>query len=261
MNANLISKDDLIAHFKDLGVRKGMLIYVQSKMEYYSYLCGGNRVLIEALQEVVGYEGTIVTNSFTLDNLDPLDCNAKQFEPYQIEVVREALPPFHKKLNVSDNELANQMMLFDGVYRSNHPTRSFVAWGKYAKLICDRQPLHFALAKDSPLDKLSGLNGFVLLLGEKYDHADIFLHALHKSAIMPIKITHAPLERSGKRSFLAMLDYMQKPLHLEAIVEMMKQRQIINETYIGRARCRMFNAKEAVLLASGFFYTHTDEEI
>ena len=256
---NLITKEDLIEHLKSIGIQKGMVLYVQSSLEYFSYICGGNRTLVEALQEVVGYDGCIVTNAFSYKNTDPLDRDIDRFKPYQIEIVRDAMPSFSKKLTPSNNKLANQMMRHEGVYRSNHPIHSFIAWGKYAKLICDKQPLHFSLSKDSPLGKLCELNGFVLLLGIKYEGADIFKVGRVNDRDTPIRIVSSPIERRGKKSFINMLEYDYNYKNTMEIQQMLKERQIVKETFIGRARCRLFNAKEALTLSSGYFHTHTSE--
>lgn len=256
MQGNLITKDDLVEHFKSLGIQRGMLLYVQSSLAYFSTICGGNRTLIEALQEVVTYEGGIVSSAFTKTNIDPLNRDSREFKPYQIEVIREAMPPFNKKLNACKNELANQMMRHEGMFRSNHPTHSFVAWGKYAKLICDKQPLHFPLSQDSPLGKVCELNGYVLLLGVKYDAADIFTMARINDRKTPIRIVSAPIERRGRKSFISMLDYVYQKSDTTEIQTMLEERQVVKETYIGRARCRLFSAKEAATLASAYFYTH-----
>jgi len=259
IQGDLITKADLIEHLKEIGIRKGMVVYVQSSLEYFSYICGGNRVLIEALQEVITYEGCIVTSSFSKRNKDPLNRDIHKFQPYQIEVVRDAMPPFSKKLTPSNNKFANQMMHHDGVYRSNHPTHSFLAWGKYAKLICDKQPLHFSLSKDSPLGKLCELNGYILLLGIKYEGADIFKVSRINDSDTPIRIVSSPIERRGKKSFISMLEYEYKEKNLHEIRQMLEERQIVKETFIGNARCRLFSAKEAWTLSNGYFQTHTSK--
>ncbi|MDH6367666.1 MULTISPECIES: AAC(3) family N-acetyltransferase [Breznakia] len=252
---NVITKDDLVEHFRTLGLQKGMVVYVQSALEYFSYVVGGNRSIIEALQEVLGYEGTFMTSSFTLDNVDPLNRDSRACKPYQVEVLRESIPAFNKKLSQSRNQLANQMMMHDGVYRSNHPTHSFVAWGKYAKLLCDKQLLHFPLQSNSPIQRMAELNGYVLLLGMKYEGADIFKAARINDENTPIRIVSSPLDRKGKKGFMQMLDYAYEPINIRDIEDILEERQIVNETLISRARCRFFSAKEALSLSKAYFYS------
>ena len=84
--------------------------------------------------------------------------------------------------------------------RSNHPAYSFLAWGKYAKLIVEKHPLHFGLSKDSPLSKIVDLNGFVLLAGMNYDKCEMF-------DLAPVSYTHLGLSpdkafKSHRRSNL-----------------------------------------------------------
>ena len=55
--------------------------------------------------------------------------------------------------------LIYQFLRNEGVVRSYHPLYSFAAWGKYAKILCDKHPLHFGLNQDSPLGKVSEFNG------------------------------------------------------------------------------------------------------
>lgn len=257
--STLVTKHDLIEHFKSLGVHKGMIVYIQSNLIEHAYVCGGNRVLFEALQEVVKFDGTIITSSFTCDNVDPLSKDANELQPYLCDIIRDAMPPFNKKTSTSRSDLANQMMLHDGVYRSYHPTNSFVAWGKYAKLFCEKQPLHFPLGKDSPLDFLTQYNAFIILLGYDFNEADIFKLSRVNDVHTPIRIVSGPIEKKGYKSFIPFLDYVYQDCSVEEVKEMMMERKIINETMIGSAQCALFSAKEARLLASAYFSVYKGE--
>lgn len=259
MKSNLVTKSDLIEYFKRLGIQKDMIVYIQTKLHLSAYISGGNRSVFEALQEVVSYDGTIITSAFTLDNVDPLSRDYEEFQPYLCDVVRDAMPYFHKKLSLSDSDFANQMMLHDGVYRSYHPTRSFIAWGKYAKVFCEKQPLHFPLMKDSPLDLLAELNGYVVLLGYPYGEADIFKLSQTNDMKTPIRIVSSPIEKKGYKSFLPFLDYVYHESSMEEIKTMMQERKIMRETMINNSHCYFFSAKEAKVLASAYFSVYKGE--
>lgn len=251
---DVITKNDLIAMFKRMGVIKGMILYVQSDLETFSYVNGGSQIVIEALQEAVGFEGTIVTPSFSESLVDPACDQDYLFERDVFDEIRASKPAFHKKKTASEcGEFSNQFMRNDGVYRSNHPTHSFLAWGKYAKLICDRHPLHFSLGKDTPIDKVVEMNGYVLLLGISYRHCDIFKYASCITQKNPIRIVSAPVEKRAKREFIHMLemDYILK--NVRVIQQMMEEREVVRLDYVGNAQCRFFKAKEASVLAQGYF--------
>lgn len=249
----VITKKELLAAFATLGIKKGMIVYVQSNLERYAYVNGGNETVIAALQEAVGYEGTIVMPAFSEYMVDPACRKDVRIERDLYEDVRDTQLPFHKKRTKSYHALANQLMCVEGVYRSNHPTHSCVSWGKYAKLFCDRHPLHFSLGKDSFLDKLSEMNGFVLLLGVPYKECDIFKYAASLCENQVIQIVTSPIEKKSGLTFMPMLEmeYSSKGVHQVRV--MMEEKKIVSECYIDRSHTRFFKAKEAVMLAKAQF--------
>lgn len=253
----IITKADLIEQFRNLGLTRGTIVYVQSTLDQCKGIIGGNRTIIEALQDVVTFEGGIVTSSFTPELIDPL-CTRHYYPIYALDMLRESMPPFNKKKSLSNNPLANVLMTYEGVYRSYHPLHSFTAWGKYAKLICDQHPLHFSLGKDSPLGKVCELNGFVLLLGTRYDQADIFKVARVNDQDTPIKVYNSPIEKRGRLSFISMLDYDYRYKDLGPIINSMEERQVVNYTVVANKMCRLFSAKEAYNLANAYFLTHKE---
>lgn len=252
--SDVVAKNDLISMFKRMRIIKGMILYVQSDLETFSYVNGGCQTLVEALQEVVGFEGSIVTPSFSENLVDPACDMDYLFERDVFDEIRASKPAFHKKKTRSEcGDFSNQLMRNDGVFRSNHPTHSFVAWGKYAKLICDSHPLHFSLGKESPLDKVVEMNGYVLLLGTSYRYCDIFKYASCITQKNPIRVITSPIEKKERRIFIKMLemDYELKNIHV--IQQMMEERNVVNDGYVGNAHCRFFKAKEASVLAQGYF--------
>ena len=251
---DVITKNDLVSMFKRMGIQKGMILYVQCDLHSYSYVNGGPQIIIDALQEAVGFEGTIVTPSFSTHLMDPACEKNLLFERDVFEEIRESKPAFHKKKTPSESgSFSVQLMCNEGVYRSNHPLYSMLSWGKYAKLICDRHPLHFALGKDSPLDKVVEMNGYVLLLGNKYEECDVFKYASILSSKNPIHIVSAPIEKKGEREFISMLEMDYKLKDVSVIYDMIMERSVVKEDYLANVKCSFFNAKEASILAQGYF--------
>ena len=68
---DIITKADVMRQLSNLGVQRGMLLLIDADCTKLGYISGGVQVLIEALMETVGYEGTIVMPAFNCDNLDP----------------------------------------------------------------------------------------------------------------------------------------------------------------------------------------------
>lgn len=252
---DIITKDDLVRIFKSMGLSKGMILYVQSNILTFTYINGGNQAVIEALMEVVGFEGTIIMPSFSEQLVDPACSRKYLFERDVFEEMRESGQAFHKKRTPADQELANQLMRNDAIYRSNHPLHSCVAWGKYAKLMCDKHPLHFSLGKDSFLDKICEMNGYVLLLGNSYQDCDIFKYALTLAAKAPIKIISSPIDKKGNTCYVDMLEIEYTHKGIKNIKQMMEERSVVKDSFIGAAHCRFFKAKEAASLALAYYHS------
>ena len=142
--------------------------------------------------------------------------------------------------------------------RSYHPLYSFAAWGKYAKLICDRHPLHFGLSKDSPLGKIVEFNGYTILLGCEYESCSMFHLARYSGDQLPIRLVSAPIENNKQTIWKDMLDLDYHTKNFSEIGEAMEERSVVKTSYIGNGRCRMFSAREAITLATAYFHIHRD---
>ena len=253
--SNVICKDNLINECKAIRLSKGMIVYVEMDL-HNTYINGNEQCVIEALQQVIGYEGTLVVPAFSNDSLDPACCRDVQFERDVYEQMRFNSPVFHKKRTPANNALANQLMCNDGIYRSNHPTHSCLAWGKYAKLFCDKHPLHFPLGRDSFLDKLSLMNGYVLLLGSSFSTCDILAYATSLTMNAPIKLVSAAIDKKGTTEFVDFLDFFYEDFHGDAIMNMMQEREVVKTFYLGNTCCHLFKAKEASDLAIAYYQTN-----
>ncbi len=249
-------KKDIKKQLSNIGVQRGMLLLVDADCEALGYISGGEQTLIDALMETVEYDGTIVMPAFTLDNLDPACHGSAKISRENWDLIRNSARPFNRKLTPpgTKDALVHQFLRNEGVIRSYHPLYSFAAWGKYAKVICDKHPLHFGLSKDSPLGKCSELNGFVFLAGCSYDQCTMFQLARYSGDHLPIKILSAPIEQNTSMIWKDMLDLELDHRGFDVIGEVMEERKIVKNMYINAARCRFFSAREAVNIATAYFH-------
>ncbi len=245
---DIITKADIMTQLSNIGVQRGMLLLIDADCTMLGYISGGVQAIIEALMETVGYEGTIVMPAFNNGNLDPACHGAKRIMRENWGLVRDHAMPFHRKLSEPDtsDELVHQFLRNEGVIRSYHPIYSFAAWGKYAKIICDKHPLHFGLSKESPLGKLTELNGYSLLLGCSYTDCTAFQLARYSGDQLPIKILSAPIEQNNRLVWKDMLDLELDNSGFEVIGQVMEERKIVKNMYLNSARCRVFYSREAV---------------
>lgn len=249
----MLTKEDFKAALQRLGVKKGMLLYVSASMKPFRYVVGGAQTIIDSLTELVGYDGTIVMAAPTRHICDPVEI--KKVPRDLVGDARRNTPPFNKKLTVPSGvgEIPIQFMRNDAVLRSNHPMVSFLAWGKYAKLIVEKHPLHFGMNQESPLGKIREYNGYVVMLGQDYERCEIFHLAQYMTMKCPIRIYSCPIERSGATSWIQLLDLELNNIGYKEIGKIMEENQVVKSTYLGNSVCRLFSAKVAQETAIEYF--------
>ena len=69
MEREIVLKEDIVSALKRLGVDKGQNIMVHTSLSSLGFVCGGAQVVIEALLECVGDEGTIMMPTQSWKNL------------------------------------------------------------------------------------------------------------------------------------------------------------------------------------------------
>lgn len=244
------TKEMLSQQLEKLGIQKGMVLFVQSDIRKLGNFAGGAQTLINALMDCVGFEGTLVIPTFTTHLADPACQKQRIAREFWGQARQDALP-YHRKLSAPDWEDAFtlQFLRNEGVVRSYHPMYSFAAWGKYAKLICDKHPLHFGLGENSPLGKLLEFNGHVVLLGELYHECTLFKLAYYHKENQPIRIISAPIESNQAMIWKDMLELSFEDEVDETLGGFIESQGVVSTAYIGNGICHMFSARDAIKLA------------
>lgn len=250
----VLSKERLKKILVDLGIQKGMLLLVEIDYKKIGYVIGGIQTVVEALMDVVGYEGTIVVPTFTMQLLDP-SCKEIAFEREDWEEIRANTRTFDRHLSVPESgcEFANQFLRNDGVARSCHPLFSFAAWGKYAKLLCDRHPLHFGLSHDSPLGKLHDLDGYVLQIGSGYADTNAFYLSKYYDNVTPIQVLSVPVEHNHELRWKALLEIELGKEEFEAIGHKMEEKGVIKKAPVHQTEAIFYSMKDASLTGNAYF--------
>lgn len=147
-----LTKEDLINDIRALGVNEGDLLHLKVSMKSIGEVEGGARTLLDALLEVVGKEGTLVSDAFL--SVYPLPLTPEQ----------ELIIGDDKSKSYA-GAFANEMVKHPDMKRSKHPIQKFVAIGKYASELC------FAHTPESGgyelLDRMIELGGVNLTIGEQ----------------------------------------------------------------------------------------------
>ena len=164
-------KNDLVALFRDVGVRKGITLCVHSSLSQLGYIEGGADAVIDALQIAIGTEGTLVMPAFTMsgDMASQLE-SGKTFDtrhsPSSVGVIPET---FRRRPDV---------------LRSCHPTNSVAASGPGAKDILSQHDESITpFGNDTPYGRLATREDSYILMMDTHIHS--FLHHLQERVKFP----------------------------------------------------------------------------
>ena len=171
MERVIVIKQDILGALERLGIRKGQTIMVHTSLSSLGFVCGGAQVVVEALLEAVGSEGTVMMPTQSWKNLDPsVGVHWEEPESWW-PVIREHWPAYDKDTTPTNTmgAVAEMFRRWPGTRRSDHPARSVAAWGKYAEYLTADHDLSNIFGDGSPIGKLYELDGDVLLIGVGYD--------------------------------------------------------------------------------------------
>lgn len=171
MERKLVLKSDIVGALQKAGVRYGQTIMVHTSLSSLGFVCGGAQVIIEALLECVGEDGTIMMPTQSWKNLDP-QSGVHWDEPKEWwQTIRDYWPAYNKDITPTNTmgAVAEMFRKWPGAMRSNHPARSVAAVGRYAEYLTEQHDLSNIFGDGSPIGKLYELGGYVLLIGVGYD--------------------------------------------------------------------------------------------
>ena len=165
--AEPMTRPRLVADLRALGVESGMVLLVHASLGRIGWVAGGAVTVIEALEEALGPEGTLVMPTFTEDLADPSEWSDPPVPGDWLETLRAHLPLFDpaKTPTRTMGRIAELFRTWPGVRRSDHPVTSLVASGPLAEDIVAQHALAFSLGDGTPMARLYHHDARVLLLG------------------------------------------------------------------------------------------------
>jgi len=143
-----ISIDELKSNLKALGVTYGDVLLLRAGLGAIGRIPGGAEAFLDALLDVVGDQGTIVSLAFTGGSFIK--------KPSKAEF-------FHRGKKSYAGALPNAMLNRADAFRSSHPMCSYVAIGKCASTITSGHN-EYSPAYE-PIRKIIELNGKNMLIG------------------------------------------------------------------------------------------------
>jgi aminoglycoside 3-N-acetyltransferase len=162
-----VTVDSIETDLGALGVESGGTVLVHASLSELGWVCGGAPAVVDALQRVVGADGTVVMPAHSPGNMDPAQMGNPPVPESWYETVHEQIPPYRPDVTPTQGmgAVAECFRTCPDVLRSDHPQHSFAAWGADAAFVTDDHSLDYSLGEDSPLARVYDLAGDVLFLG------------------------------------------------------------------------------------------------
>ncbi|SER17661.1 aminoglycoside N(3)-acetyltransferase [Natrinema salaciae] len=162
-----VTVDSMASDLRALGLEAGGTVLVHGSLSALGWVCGGAPAVVDALQRVVGADGTLVMPTHSPGNRDPSNMGNPPVPESWYETIREQTPPYRPAVTPTQGmgAIAECFRSCPGVRRSDHPQVSFAAWGADARFVTEGHSLDYSLGEESPLARLYDLGGDVLFLG------------------------------------------------------------------------------------------------
>jgi aminoglycoside 3-N-acetyltransferase len=204
-----ITVESMAADLRDLGLEAGTTALVHASLSSLGWVCGGAPAVVDALQRVVGEEGTLVMPTHSPGNREATNMNNPSVPDSWYGTIRESMPPYRPAVTPTQGmgAVAECFRSYPDVRRSAHPQHSFAAWGADADRIVEGHRYDDSLGEASPLARVYDLDGEVVFLGT--DHAtNTSLHLAEYRADIDIETTYhaSAVVEDGDREWVEWTD-------------------------------------------------------
>jgi aminoglycoside N3'-acetyltransferase len=144
----MISRRELVADLRHLGIEPGMDLMVHSSLSAIGRVAGGAETVVDALLQAIGKRGTLMVPSFN-------HRAAQVYNPLATPTTNGAIP--------------DALWRRAEAARSTQPTHAVAAIGPRADEYCDGHLEAGIWAADSPIGRLIHGGGYILALGTTHD--------------------------------------------------------------------------------------------
>ena len=207
-----ITKSRLIADLKKLGVSPSDTIMLHASVKAIGWIVGGPDVVIQALLDVLGEEGTLMMYVGWEDSPWEASFSIAEWPEEWQRAYLEEFPLFNpvtSRANRKWSILTEYLRTWPRAYRSANPEASCAAVGAKAKWLTENHPLQYGYGPGSPLAKLCEAKGKVLLLGAPFSSITLLHHAEHLAKV-PNKLVvryKVPILQNGRKVWVEVEEF------------------------------------------------------
>lgn len=247
----------LVSDFKALGVEHGQTLMLHSSMSAVGAVMGGPNVVLQALFEVLGIDGTLMMYVGWQDIPDfVLELPPKIREVYYAE--HPAFDPATARAVRDHGILAEFFRTWPNTKRSQNPEASMVAFGRQAEYISADHPFDYGYGAGSPLAKLVEMRGYVLMLGAPLDAITLLHYAENRAKLRHKNVIHyqCPILRDGQKVWIDVEDFDTGDPHDDYSFEQIAHEYLklgrVKQGKIGSANSYLFDAADLTQFAIGW---------
>ncbi|HET7627592.1 MAG TPA: AAC(3) family N-acetyltransferase [Bacillales bacterium] len=248
------TRKSLARDLRALGLSPGMTLLAHTSLSSLGWVCGGPVAVIQALQDVLTPDGTLIMPAHSANLSDPAEWENPPIPQSWWAPVREEMPAFDPAITPTFfiGAIAEAFRTFPDVLRSNHPVHSFAAWGKHAEFVTANHSLDDGLGDASPLGAVYRLGGHVLMLGTNYDsNTSMHLAEHHSGAAAPVT-KRSPIFENGRKVWKSYgeLDYDED--RFPAIGAAFEQAHTVRAGRVGSADAKLVEQRALVDFAAAW---------
>lgn len=261
-----VTIESLVTDLTNLGLKAGDVVLVHSSMHTLGWVCGGPVAVIQALETVLGEQGTLVMPTHSGENSDPANWSNPPVPESWWQIIRDSMPAFDPFMTPTRGmgKIPETFRRQKGVVRSDHPQLSFAAWGRYAQQITSDHHLQVEMGENSPLDRIYQLNGKVMLLGVGFGNNTSFHLAEHRADYPAKKWTNTgcAMMVDGQRKWVSFqgFDYDDEDFVKIGAAFMKENSHFVKTGKVGQADALLIHQKPMVDFAVDWMNTNRFSE-
>jgi aminoglycoside 3-N-acetyltransferase len=233
MEIPMLTFEQLLEGFRDLGVQEGDTLLVHSSYKSFGEVDGGPQTVVQALEAALGPEGTLIMPTFNFDFNKGVPWDVRT-TPSKMGVLTEV---------VRKDPRAKRVF---------HPFYSFAIIGKHAEMLGSLR-YKSSYERNSVFGKLRDLDGKIMVIGLSYNNSMTFFHHIEQMEGVDYRFlkqftgevtdengntytdTFEMLVRDIDRGVMTMVDPMGK---------LMEEAGVIQSAKIGEADVKLMKANE-----------------
>ncbi len=247
-NNTIQTKSTLINDLKKIGITSKMTLIVHSSLSSMGQVSGGALSVIQALQEVLTKEGTLVMPTHSSHLSDPKEWYNPKIKKHMWNKIRKEMPGYDKNTTPTYQMgiIPEVFRTLPDVKRSNHPVYSFSAWGKEKNNILEKHSLNNGLGECSPLARIYDLDGYILLLGTNYDSNTSMHLSEHRIGVFPKIKRKSPMIINEKKEWVTYHEIEYDEASFIKIGELYENKNSIQSGIIGQAQAKLISQKSII---------------